>query len=259
MNFLQWLDEDQLDLAVLTQHHVDGWLAEPGGSHRRYFARDFLKWAVSKRLAPRNVSIPARKSGQPRTFADSADYTQQLRRCLHDEDLPTDIRAAGALILLYGLRTTDVLGLRRDQLVEREHDHFLQLAGNLLLLPPPLAALLAQLPLRRINNRSVIPASANSAPLLFPGFNHSHPVDSHTFGGRLLRSGITPHAGRNTAMITLAADLPAAVLADLLGIHEVTATRWAHRTKRDWHTYLAQRRADDNDQPPRLRSEHVFE
>jgi hypothetical protein len=259
LNFLQWLDEQQLALAALTQHHVDGWLAEPVGSHRRYFARDFLKWAVSKRLAPRNVTIPARKGGQPRTFADTADYTQQLRRCLHDEHLPTDIRAAGALILLYGLRTTDVLGLRRDQLVEREHDHYLQFAGNLLLMPPPLAVLLAQLPLRRNNNRTVIPATANSAPLLFPGFNHSHPLDSRTFGGRLLRSGITPHAGRNTAMITLAADLPASVLADLLGIHEVTATRWVHRTKRDWHTYLEQRRADDNDQPPRLHSERVFE
>ena len=39
-------------------------------------------------------------------------------------------------------------------------------------------------------------------------------------------------------MVTLAADLPASVLASLLGIHEVTATRWAQRTKRDWHTYL---------------------
>ena len=48
-------------------------------------------------------------------------------------------------------------------------------------------------------------------------------------------------------MMTLAADLPAAVVADLLGIHEVTATRWAHRTKRDWHSYLSIRRTDIND------------
>jgi hypothetical protein len=60
-------------------------------------------------------------------------------------------------------------------------------------------------------------------------------------------------------MITLAADLPASVLADLLGIHEVTATRWAHRTKRDWHTYLAQRRLDTNDPTPRTYTAHVFE
>lgn len=75
-------------------------------------------------------------------------------------------------------------------------------------------------------------------------------------GERLLRYGLTPHAGRNTAMMALAADLPASVLADLLGIHEVTATRWAQRTKRDWHACLAQRRIDTND-PHRPPSEHV--
>ena len=209
--------------------------------------------------AARNVSIPALKTGQPRTFADSADYTQQLHRCLHDEDLPTDTRTAGALILLYGFRTTDVLALRSDQVIERDHDHYLRFAGNLLLLPPPLAALLKQLPLPRNNNRSVLLPPDNSAPLLFPGFSDTRPLHSGTFGTRLLRYGLTPRAGRNTAMLTLAADLPASVLADLLGIHEVTATRWATRTKRDWHTYLAQRRIDSNDPIPGNCSERVFE
>ena len=152
-----------------------------------------------------------------------------------------------------------MLALRSDQVIQREQDHYLRFAGNLLLLPPPLAALLKQLPLRRNNNRSVLPFTDSSAPLLFPGFSDARPLHSGTFGARLLRYGLTPHAGRNTAMMTLAADLPASVLADLLGIHEVTATRWAHRTKRDWHTYLAQRRIDTNDPTPRISYEHVFE
>ena len=236
-----------MDLAALTQHHVDIWPTEPGGSHRRDLARDLLKWAVTKRLTPGNVSIPALKVGQPRTFADTEDFTQQLRRCPHDQALPTDIRATGALILFYGLRTTDVLALRRDQLIERKEDHYLQLGESTLLLPPPLAVLLGQLPLRRNNNRTAIPPiTASSTPPLFPGFNHAQPLHPGTFGARLLRHGITPRAGRNTAMLTLAADLPAAVLADLLGIHDDTATRWAHRTNRDWQTYLAQRRSDAN-------------
>jgi hypothetical protein len=116
-----------------------------------------------------------------------------------------------------------------------------------------------RLPLRRNNNRSVLPSTDSSAPLLFPGFSDARPLHSGTFGARLLRYGLTPHAGRNTATVTLAADLPASVLADLLGIHETTATRWAHRTKRDWHTYLAQRRIGTNDPTSRNRSEHVFE
>ena len=246
LELLDWLDEQEISLATLTQHHLDGWLAEPIGSRRRYLARDFLRWAVTGRLTPRNVSIPALRTGQPTQFAEPADYTKQLQRCLHDGTLLPDIRAAGALILLYGLRITEVLALRSEQVIQLEDDHFLQLAGNVLLLPPPLAALLAQLPLPRNNNRTVIPPTDSSAPLLFTGFNHTRPLDSRTFGARLLRSGITPHASRNTAMMTLAADLPAAVVADLLGIHDTTATLWAHRTKRDWHTYLAHRRTDTN-------------
>ena len=60
----------RLDLASLTQHHIDSWLAEPIGSHRRYLARDFLKWAVSKRLDPEERLHPGHQSRR----------TQNIRR-----------------------------------------------------------------------------------------------------------------------------------------------------------------------------------
>ncbi|WP_328399852.1 hypothetical protein [Nocardia sp. NBC_00403] len=83
---------------------------------------------------------------------------------------------------------------------------------------------------------AVLPATLEeSALLLFPGFRG-------TFGTRLNQHGITPHASRNTALLTLATELPAAVLADLLGLHPGTAVRWVRIAKRDWHTYLAERR-----------------
>jgi hypothetical protein len=34
------------------------------------------------------------------------------------------------------------------------------------------------------------------------------------------------------------ADLPAPILADLLGLHVSAASRWATYAKRDWSTYL---------------------
>ena len=42
-------------------------------------------------------------------------------------------------------------------------------------------------------------------------------------------------------LINLAADLPAAVLADLLGMHINTAVRWVKRARRDWASYLGAR------------------
>jgi hypothetical protein len=65
------------------------------------------------------------------------------------------------------------------------------------------------------------------------------------FGVRLRQYGINAHAGRNTARLALAAELPAAVLADLTGISVSTAERWSHWAKRDWAAYVGQRTADD--------------
>jgi hypothetical protein len=44
---------------------------------------------------------------------------------------------------------------------------------------------------------------------------------------------------RNTTLISLAADLPVAVLADLVGMSPTTAVRWARLTNRDWTLYVA--------------------
>ncbi|MDV2477295.1 hypothetical protein F8M49_21540 [Rhodococcus zopfii] len=244
VEFLTWLDHRQIELGTLTQKDVDAWLVEGTGT-RRYCVRDFLKWAIDKRLAPRTVDIPAVKVGQPKNFIDTADYTQQLHRCLHDPDIPIDLRVTGALILLFGLRLPEVLDLRTDHVHVRDGDQYIRLGRHELLVPPALGVLLDQLP-RTDTNRSVLPAAERSAMPLFPGFHSGRPVTPEGHGARLLEHGITPLAGRNTALATLAADLPAVVLADLLGIHPQTAVRWVRIAKRDWHTYLAHRRADLN-------------
>jgi hypothetical protein len=67
------------------------------------------------------------------------------------------------------------------------------------------------------------------------------------FGTRLQRHGISAHAGRNTARLALAAELPASVLADLTGISISTAERWSYWASRDWTSYIAQRTADARD------------
>ena len=45
-------------------------------------------------------------------------------------------------------------------------------------------------------------------------------------------------------MFQLAAEMPAPVLADLLGLSNVTAGRWARLAARDWSQYTAMRRDD---------------
>lgn len=64
--------------------------------------------------------------------------------------------------------------------------------------------------------------------------------------GRLAKQlnalGIRVRSARNSALCSLAGDLPAPVVAELLGVHITTAVRWGRLVKRDWAAYLAARR-----------------
>jgi hypothetical protein len=84
-------------------------------------------------------------------------------------------------------------------------------------------------------------------PWLFPGQSPARPAVDVQFGVRLHRYGIDAHAGRNTARLARAAELPASVLADLTGISIGTAERWSQWAKRDWAVYVGQRAADDRE------------
>jgi hypothetical protein len=88
-----------------------------------------------------------------------------------------------------------------------------------------------------------LPGSAGPAAStvwLFPGRQPGrHTVTLHR---RLAQHGL-PHAahGRAAALIHLAADLPAPVLVDLLGISIDTANQRAKHASSDWAAYLASR------------------
>jgi hypothetical protein len=91
---------------------------------------------------------------------------------------------------------------------------------------------------------------SNSAQMLAELARHDGPL-THEVIGAWLTSGSSQRYSvryfldwahrRSAALIDLAADLPAAVLADLLGVHINTAVRWVRRSKRDWASYLAAR------------------
>jgi hypothetical protein len=62
-----------------------------------------------------------------------------LHQCLTDETMPTDVRAAGALTLLFGLSGERLRHLTADQLERRGTDTYLTIGKHPLILPPRLA------------------------------------------------------------------------------------------------------------------------
>lgn len=57
---------------------------------------------------------------------------------------------------------------------------------------------------------------------------------------KLRQNGITPRAGRNSARLALAADLPTSVLAEFTGTSISNATRCTGDARRDWFNYIAE-------------------
>ncbi|ARV80668.1 hypothetical protein MOKP4_48400 [Mycobacterium avium subsp. hominissuis] len=238
LEFLAWLETRGRTLATMDQADIDNWLAHGTWRHREI--RPFLHWTTQRRIT-HGASAPANRPSPPSVFIDEATHLEQLRRCLNDNTIDIDVRASGALILLYGITTMRVLGLRQNQIHTQDGHTYLTLRDHEMVLPPKLAQLLAQLP--RPTRRSTLPEPSTPDRLLFPGRTPDRPVNSGVFGKRLKHSGLTIRGGRNTGLITMAAELPGAVLADLLAIDIVTATRWAAYAKRDWNQYLATRKA----------------
>jgi hypothetical protein len=103
----------------------------------------------------------------------------------------------------------------------------------------------------QVPSRSALGRSLPRVRWLFPGSgNPGRPMAAGTLSRRLLEHGIDARSTRNTALLTLAADLPAPVLADLLGLHVDTASRWVTYAKQDWSAYLAARAQDARREGP---------
>lgn len=105
------------------------------------------------------------------------------------------------------------------------------------ILPEPLADLVRELVATRKGHNII--TAPDAKPWLFPGKRPGHPLGDDALGNRLQRIGLNPRQDRSTALFALATELPAAVLARMLGIHIKVAVAWQQASSGDWATYAA--------------------
>lgn len=237
--FLRWLEGNQIALADATQHDIDTWLAR--GASTRLRLRDFLRWAHTRGLAADLEVRWLGSQGLPEYILDADERWVLLRRCLRDDSLSLRLRVAGALVLLYGQIPSRIVELTADSVTIAGPDTYLALHDQPVLVPPPLAALVVRLV--ALNSQHVTATSGPDSPAwLFPGSR----VGAHLGHGRLTlllnnEIGVFVRPARGAALSELAGDLPAPVLADLLGLSISSATRWVALAARDQADYLAAR------------------
>jgi hypothetical protein len=244
LDLLDWIDRQHLTLANLTQADVDVWLADVTPNRRRT-ARYFLDWAASHRLtAAHDIAMPPRPD--PTNILDDDQRLRQLRRCLTDQQLPTKVRVAGALILLYGLAASRITRLASADLEVHDGHPVLVVGRKPLPLPPSLAGLVTHLAEKSRVQSSRNPGDGSAKHWLFPGLNAGQPITTRGMSNLLRRYGIQTLPARHAGLIALAGELPTSILADAVGIHINTAKRWAGYLRGDWSTYLAARAADSS-------------
>jgi hypothetical protein len=117
------------------------------------------------------------------------------------------------------------------------HQVHLRLGREPVTLPEPLAGLILGLLARRRGHAAL--DHQGTSPWLFPGGRPGQPISAYQLAQRLRQLGLHPAQSRTTALFGLATELPAAVLARLLGIHIKVAVEWQHASAGDWATYAA--------------------
>jgi hypothetical protein len=232
---LEHLHQHNRTLNTCIQADLDTWFARPGLNH--WLARGFLDWAREHRHLPRKVTIPATPPRQPRPVLDTEARWEIARRLVTDHTLDLADRVAGALVVLYGqplsriatLQTTDIHHNTAGGTV------IVELDGNPVPIHEPFVTLIARLPQRR--SRGV--SDQLDSQWLFPGRHAGHHIGPVVLGERLRAIGIEPGHMRNNARAQLAAEIPPALLGEVIGVSTTTAVRWAALTAGNWTTYAA--------------------
>ena len=91
--------------------------------------------------------------------------------------------------------------------------------------------------------------SPADSPWLFPGGLPGRPITAARLGERLRALGIYALAGRRAALTDLAAQLPAAVLADLLGLAPPPQSNGCTKPEATGHGYAAELARTTHHQP----------
>lgn len=230
---LAWLADRDLTLAEAGQADIDSWLATGPSA---YHVRDFLGWTAEHGHSP-HLAVPTTAHRAGTALAADTRW-ELLARLLHDADLALTDRVAGSLLLCYAQPLSRLTAMTADQ-VTRQSDATttIRFASCPITVPQPLAGLLrAHLDTPRPYTGVGSPAIS---PWLFPGHLPGRPLTAAHLSSRLRTLGIDARAARRAALIHLAAELPAAVLADLLHLSPGAAVRWVNTAGGDWSRYAA--------------------
>jgi integrase len=192
-----------------------------------------VRWATARGLMPK-LQFPAGQRTGPTAAVIDDDPAELARRLLHDRDLPVRDRVAALLVVLFAQPVSRIARLTIHDVTIDQDGVAIRLGATAIALPEPLATHLRDLV---ANRRSRAAAAIHEPRWLFHGKAPGRPIGELALSRRLKQIGVDCAAQRRTALMQLAGHVPAALLADLLGVHIATAIKWAEIAGRRWGDY----------------------
>lgn len=234
VRFLDWLAAHDLTLANCTQGDLDLWLAT--GARSRHDVHHFVEWTSERRLSTR-LKVPPVRSG-PGAALDAEARWAIIARLLRDPGIELADRVAGSFVLLYAQPLSRVAVMTVEAVTTADAEVSVRFGTRALVVPDPLATHLTNLiDLGRAHHVGI--GSTAPSVWLFPGHLPGRPITAIRLGQRLAVFGVDARAARRAAQLQLAAEVPAVVLAEMLGIAIGTAVDWVHAAGGDWANYAA--------------------
>ena len=242
---LHWLAAHHLTLQGAGQGDLDMWLTNDQATGRREVGH-FIRWAKHHKLT--KLDVAAVRWDGPSGIIDTEARWEQARWLLHDDTLKPEDRVAGLLILLYAQRAATLSRLTLKHIQVSDQRVHIRLGSEPILLPEPLATLVLTLLDSRSGHAAL--GDKGTSPWLFPGGQPGRPISAERLAERLRQLGLRSGQARSTALFQLATELPAALLARMLGIHISVAVAWQHASAGDWTNYAADYSRRPNNRPP---------
>lgn len=238
--FIAFLSLRGVGVRDCRQRDIEEWALEGRSLH-------FVRWLKRQRFLPASVAITTPSVAASAQTGDPDDQLELARRLLHDPSIAgVEERVAGTLVLLYAQPLARIARLTLEDLTEDRGRMQLKLGEHPLDVPPVLADLLRQLPVRKPFGAA---RELADKQWLFPGKRAGQPRHAGSLIRALRPLGIPARVSRNTALLHLATSVPPAVIANALGIDTNTAQKWAEVAGSSWSGYGPSRPRDVNQGP----------
>jgi hypothetical protein len=240
VRFLTWLDRRGKTLQTVSQADLEAYLvAYPG---RGEVLVPFIAFTNRTKLTS-GLETPKWQRPPPRVVLSDRDRWAQVELLLHDESIRLYVRVAGLFTLLFAQPLTRICRMRTDQ-IQHSADGG-RVTVNFDTFPIELPGPLDQLVLEQLSREGQASYASRRDPWFFPGGSPGKHLSTESIRFRLVERGIQPSDARKAAMFQLAAEMPTPILAEILGLANNTAARWATLAARDWSYYTALRRSDN--------------